>query len=57
MGLTYFQEFVKSINPTVKLYSRNTVRCDVLKLYADMRAELQQMFDSLSARVSITTDL
>jgi len=53
----FFQEYIKSINPTVKFFSRNTVRCDVMKLYTDMSGELQETFDRLSCHVSLTMNL
>lgn len=55
--LVYFQEYIRSINPTVKMFSRNIIKCNVLKLFIDMRAKVQDTLDCLSACVSLTTDL
>ncbi|KAJ6822838.1 zinc finger BED domain-containing protein RICESLEEPER 2-like [Iris pallida] len=53
----YFQEYVKTIDPRIKFYSRNTIRADVKKVYDAMRVQLQATLKRNTSRVSLTTDL
>ncbi|KAJ6826239.1 zinc finger BED domain-containing protein RICESLEEPER 2-like [Iris pallida] len=53
----YFQEYVKTIDPRIKFYSRNTIRADVKKVYDAMRVQLQATLERNTSRVSLTTDL
>lgn len=39
---SYFREYVRSLNPSAKCYSRNTTREDIMKLYGEFIKELQE---------------
>lgn len=53
----YFREFVKSLNPSAKLYTRNTVRDDIMKITTEFKLQLQEQFETITSKCSLTTDM
>lgn len=53
----YFREFVRSLNPSAKIYSRNTTRDDIVNLYGDMKIDMEAELHNLGSRCSLTTDM
>lgn len=53
----YTRQFVKNLQPLFKIGHRTTVREDCLKLYLAEKAQLYDIFDAHTGRVSITSDL
>ena len=53
----YFRMFCKSLNPAHKVMCRNTTRKDLMKLFRDLKQELQLVLGNLTSRCSLTTDM
>lgn len=52
-----FREFVSSLNSKFKLISRNTLRRDILKLFASKTVVLKKFMENYDCRVALTTDM
>lgn len=52
-----FRRFVHCLNPNFKLISRNTLKNDIMKMYANERVTLKKLFEDFGARIAITTDM
>ncbi|KAK9749306.1 hypothetical protein RND81_02G116700 [Saponaria officinalis] len=53
----WFTEFVKSLNYSFKMISRNTLRSDVLKMYKDEKLSIKRLLEHNDSRVAVTTDM
>lgn len=52
-----FQRYSSSLNPNFKLISRNTLRSDIMKMFASEKARLRKIFEDNAGRIAITTDM
>ena len=52
-----FREFVASLQPMLKLVSKNTLKSDILKIYDNKREKALKMMDKNGSRIAITTDM
>lgn len=52
-----FRKFVGSLQPLFKMVSRNTIKSDILKIFREEKTKAYTMFEKLSSRVAITTDM
>ncbi|KAK9706312.1 hypothetical protein RND81_07G116000 [Saponaria officinalis] len=52
-----FREFVKSLNYSFKMISRNTLRSDILKMYKDEKLSIKRLLELNDSRVAVTTDM
>lgn len=53
-----FRRFISRLQPLFQMpKSRNTVKSDILKLFALEKKKLLELFDKVSSRISITTDM
>ncbi|KAK9756358.1 hypothetical protein RND81_01G091200 [Saponaria officinalis] len=52
-----FRDFIKSLNPTFKMISRNTFRNDIFKMYKDEKLSLKWLLEHNDSRVAVTTDM
>ena len=52
-----FREFVASLQPMLKLVSKNTLKSDILKIYDNEREKALKMTDKNGSRMAITTDM
>ncbi|KAK9665222.1 hypothetical protein RND81_14G098700 [Saponaria officinalis] len=52
-----FRDFIKSLNPTFKMISRNTLRNDIFKMYKDEKLSLMRLLEHNDSRVAVTTDM
>ncbi|KAH6820265.1 hypothetical protein C2S53_011985 [Perilla frutescens var. hirtella] len=52
-----FRKFVKGLNSSFKMISRNTLKNDIMKTYDDAKSSLKALFNCIEGRVAITTDI
>lgn len=52
-----FRRFVKSLNSSFKMISRNTLRSDIMRMYNEDRASLKALLAHNDGRIAITTDM
>ncbi|KMS99289.1 hypothetical protein BVRB_2g046180 [Beta vulgaris subsp. vulgaris] len=52
-----FGSFIKSLNDDFKMISRNTLKCDVVKMFNNERGSLKVLLVANEGRVTITTDM
>lgn len=52
-----FKDFVKSLNPTFKMISRNTLKSDIFKMYNSDKVSLKRLLEYNDSRVAVTTDM
>ncbi|KAH6760194.1 hypothetical protein C2S51_017143 [Perilla frutescens var. frutescens] len=50
-----FRKFVKGLNSSFKMISRNTLKNDIMKTYDDAKSSLKSLFNCTEGRVAITT--
>ena len=53
----FLKVFLKGLQPEFKLYSRNTVRGDCVRIYGDEKKNLETLLGKLDCKVSFTSDL
>ncbi|XP_022683481.1 zinc finger BED domain-containing protein RICESLEEPER 2-like [Setaria italica] len=53
----YFEPWVQSMQPTLSVVGRQTVRNDCLKKYQRMKQDIQNELESLDSHVCLTSDL
>ncbi|XP_022865374.1 zinc finger BED domain-containing protein RICESLEEPER 2-like [Olea europaea var. sylvestris] len=52
-----FREFLHDLQPLFKVFSRNTLKSDILKIYEYERAKNMIALEKIESRISITTDM
>ncbi|KAK9750611.1 hypothetical protein RND81_02G208000 [Saponaria officinalis] len=52
-----FRDFIKSLNPTFKMISRNTLKNDIFTMYKDKNLSLKRLLEHNDSRVAVTTDI
>ena len=53
----WFENFYNGLNPNFKLRCRNSLRSDVLLVHKEQKENLYSYLDSLTCRVTFTTDI
>lgn len=53
----YLQPWINTLQPTFQVKGRQTIRKDCLKMYKDMKKELQSELRNLDSRVCLTSDI
>lgn len=53
----YFKDWMAYMQPTFKVFGRQTVRSDCFSLYERMKQELRVELQSLDSRICLTSDL
>ncbi|CAH9097888.1 unnamed protein product [Cuscuta europaea] len=52
-----FREFTSTIQPLFKCPSRNSLKSDILKVYAEERCKVLNLLEGNDCRVAVTTDM
>ncbi|XP_074315151.1 zinc finger BED domain-containing protein RICESLEEPER 2-like [Silene latifolia] len=52
-----FREYSKSLNPSFKLISRNTLRVDIFKMYNADKLSFKRLLEYNDSRIAVTTDI
>lgn len=52
-----FIDLCKTLQPQFKMVSRNTIKLDCLGVYKEEKSKLLKVFDSLTMRVSLTSNM
>ena len=52
-----FREFVGSLQPMFKVFSRNTLKSDILNIYDNEREKALKILDKNGSRIAITIDM
>ena len=51
------RRFFNSLNPKFKMISRNTLRCDIMKMFQSKKMTLQELVAHNSSRIVVISDM
>ena len=52
-----FRDFAPSLQPLLKMVSRNTIKSDIMKIYEVEKDKMISYLEKLQSRITITTDM